>query len=406
VAVNYGTAAEAGLVRAQPGFRFYVRITGPGVNYDNTAVGGPGGGTLSVTGTNLTAAVDRPATGTVGTYIVSWGVVGTVGAADCGGNGTVTGPQGNTNAARTYTVANKPYFVVRGGDALAGPGWRLAGNADAAVCDLPADPQGGIVGWNRGAAGNYAGANGQYAGLAIGRIQDFATGIGLGGIGSQAPAGLSFTNAAGETDPNNGLYGGRLGAADCDNDYFEGVPAGSIQTGDFEITGQTIPDCDGTNDAQCRRTIYIRGNAYISGNITFDGNYASMAAVPSFKLVVMGNIYIAAGVSRLDGAYVAEPATASSGDGVIYTCARAPFAEYSLNDGAMSDACDLPLTVNGAFNARQVWLLRTAGTVSNATVSETFNYIPEVWATEVNNSGDYTDWDAAYESLTNLPPTL
>jgi len=118
---------------------------------------------------------------------------------------------------------------------------------------------------------------------------------------------------------------------------------------------------------------------------------------------VKGNIYIAPGVTQLDGFYIAQASSGSATNGVIYTCASAPFTAAPLNRN-LQNTCSTALTVNGSFNARQVWLLRTAGTLST-TPAEKFNYVPELWLSAPFDNGlGGTSGD--YDSITSLPPVL
>jgi hypothetical protein len=125
--------------------------------------------------------------------------------------------------------------------------------------------------------------------------------------------------------------------------------------------------------------------------------------MPSFKLIVEGNIYVSPAVTRLDGVYRAQPPAATPGKGNFYTCANG-FTPMTLGV-AVSAGCGNQLTVNGAVSARQVWLLRTAGTVSAATAAETFNFVPETWVNAAFGSVMPEDL-AGYDSLSNLPPVL
>jgi len=294
-----------------------------------------------------------------------------------------------------FVVANKPYMAVRGGDISAGARMSVGG----AACNIAPNPNAGIAGWNRGNGGAFGGSGTQYAGLTLGRLQEFATGQG----DAAAPAGLSFANNAdGDVRINDGVYGGRFGSF-CGPDYFMGVPAAQISSSDVTLAGLAVPDCDGTNQAQCRREIYVRGDVYITGNVTFDGTYANGSAIPGFRLVVEGDIYVDPAVTRLDGVYIAQSSSAAATDGRFYSCA-AGFAPTTLSSG-LNALCGNPLTVNGAVSARQVWLLRTAGTVSNAVVAETFNFLPEIWMSSAygqSGSGAIKSYDA----ITSLPPVL
>jgi len=407
--VVYNSSAAATLVRTSPGTKFYLKVSGPGVNYNNASVT-----PITQSGSSLKISVNMGPTGNTGTYIVSWGLTGPYGSANCGGNGTIPGPGGPLNPPATFGVADQPYFDVTGGDVAAGSGMS-AGGVDCAVV---ADTKAGIVSWNRRAAGAYGGAGTKYAALALNHLQDFATGQGSG----FAPSGLAFANTVdGQINTGNGLFGGMFDSLPCVKDYYGTKPASakdiSLLTdtvglvGSFYSSGPTNIVGNSNIKAANRLTIYIDGDAYISGDIKFSGAYAKVADIPSVKIIVRGNIYIAPGVTQLDGMYIAQPTTATSGDGNIYTCATNvgspalhPYQAVPLNGGLYS-ACKTQLTVNGAFIANQVWLLRTAGSISGLS-AETFNFTPEVWLTAPYDSSVSGSSSGKYDAITSLPPVL
>jgi Repeat of unknown function (DUF5648) len=87
--------------------------------------------------------------------------------------------------------------------------------------------------------------------------------------------------------------------------------------------------------------------------------------VPSFVLHASGNIYIDPGVTELDGMYAAEAGNGKPGR--IYTCGVnngggnfTPMAKDNLYDN-----CNKQLVVYGSFQANQVNLMRTFGSLRN-----------------------------------------
>jgi hypothetical protein len=122
-----------------------------------------------------------------------------------------------------------------------------------------------------------------------------------------------------------------------------------------------------------------------------------------FRLIVRGNIYVSRNVTQLDGLYVAQ-------DNGFYTCAN-DTASPPL-DGTLYAACQAKLTVNGAVVARQIFLLRTRGSLSQSSANETgsggqaaevFNYSPALW---VNQPVQSTEPTADYDAIISLPPIL
>jgi|GEM_PF-2406237 len=395
--INYGTPLEAATVRAQPGFRYFITITGPaGYNF-NANVGSTGPGSTNT----ITGAVSRPATGNTGTYVVGWGI-------------TTTSGFGNVNCGSaiplnptppTFDVTNKPYFKVNGGDISAGAGMSTGGLTCAAGGVSP-NSEASIVSWNRGAAGGYGGAGTQYGALALKHLLGFVSGQGS----SYAPSRLSFgnTGAADQVDLSRELYGGQFGSTACTADYF--ANANGTLMGNRTLssilgvpTGSTYTVANGDH-----RTIYVDGAVRIDVNVVFTGIYPNTAAIPSFAVVVKGNIYVDPGIQTLDGFYIAQPSSGGSSDGIIYTCAPLGFGTNAVNvlTSGLQANCSNALTVTGAFVARQVWLLRTAGTVSGSTAAETFNYSPEVWLSTPFGTGLNPPTTDTYDSITSLPPVL
>lgn len=317
-------------------------------------------------------------------------------------------------------IANFPYFSITGGDVAVGAGMTAETPTGGTTCTAE-DNKAGVVSWNQEATGNYAGAGTQYAALALDYLQDFATAQNS----NLAPSGLAFAN----TDPNYvqppDLFGGNFGNfMGCMRDYFKDHPttqtpvhnitqnSGDIgktiyMQGNMKVGSLSIP-----NNSQT--TVYVDGDVYITGSgIKFTDAYASVAAIPSFDLIVKGNIYIAPGVGQIDGLYVAEPNVSGNGtpsDGVTYTCAATPYktsttsptdAQTYLTSNLYTQCRATPLTVNGSLVARQVWLLRASGSLSSNNAAENVNFSPEVWLNAPPEPGTDT-----YDAITSLPPVL
>lgn len=401
--VRYGSLLEAQTVRAQPDFRYFIRITGPGGylhENNNVPASGPDSSTFTFTG----STGELPGTGRTGIFNVGWGIVSSFGSVNCG-----SAIVGNPNPPN-FPVTNKPYFKVNGGDISAGAGISTGG-LNCASGGVSPNSDASIVSWNRGAsadpANNYGGAGTGFGALALNHLLGFASGQGT----SYAPSRLSFgnTGAANQVDVAQELYGGKYGSTACTADYFAGVDPGVILNTDLTLGAQAIPNCTvGVPTSVCRRVIYVNGDVHITGNITFSGVYGSASEVPSFSLVVRGNIYIAPGVTQLDGSYVAQPTNGAATNGIIYTCAPSGFSTTSVNvlTSSLQNNCSTPLTVNGAFVGRQVWLLRTAGTLSGNTAAETFNYVPDLWMSAPYGNGLTPGVVDEYDAITSLPPVL
>jgi len=307
-------------------------------------------------------------------------------------------------------VAAKPYVKVLGGDVSAGNG--ISSGANSTTCTP--NNSGSIVSWNRGSSA-FLGAGTQFAAMALGTIDEFASAQqSVNGAGPNN--GLMFSNTVA-----NGTYGGGFGTAPCIPDYYSKaagtttvgntVNVSTLGTGAYKANGTvTINGGDIVNPGN-RSVLYVDGDAYITSNIRYAGNW-TYDKMPLFELVVKGNIYIAPGVTQLDGAYIAQPDGGAKGS--IYTCATST-GPYNF-DGSLYNTCKTKLTVNGLFSAEQIYLMRTYGTLSQSAAVETatgsfagevFNYNPTMWIAQppagtASGSSKIGDYDA----ITSLPPVL
>ena len=311
-------------------------------------------------------------------------------------------PSGAATACNgTFTVTYLPYLQVYGGDVMAGASPTTAGGTG--MCATNADA--GVFSWNNHTA-DFSGGGAQYAVQALAAIQDFASGQ---DSDAPSPAGLSFANTytpadAGKLAAGQGLFGGYFGGTGADCDFTSDITSAPA-TANTTIGTTTI--AAGTQTVR-----YITGaDVYIDGNIVYagTGGWTKVTDIPYFKLVVVGgNIYINSNVTQLDGLYVAEPD--SSGGGTIYTCASALDTAVTPAAGGYFNTCKHQLVVNGAFVARQVQFLRTAGSLGQAKAGDTiaanhsaevFNYTPELWLPRGAAAAG-----GGYAAITALPPVL
>lgn len=379
----------------------------PTINIGTTAYK-PSGGTMTLTiNSDMSGATWTYGPKTVGAPVDSTGTAG----ASFNNLGPITAP-GDYTATWVYSadgsigivcteqipVVDMPYLTVYGGDTMVGaaattqPGTCYTGSNDA-----------GAYSWNNHGNG-YLGAGSQYAVMALGQIQDFASNLGGNG-GPQDPRKLSFANTvASAINAPGGLYGGKFGGtvATCDlTSDLADVPALTGAAASSQLnSGKTIPK--GASDI-----MYVNGDVHIGGDIKYATGWSKLSDIPLFKLVVKGNIYINANVKQLDGIYAALPDTTGNG-GVIYTCATGAGA-VNPTDSNFYDTCNSQLVINGAFAAKQVQFLRTYGSigraktdsVGNSAAAEQFNYSPEVWLPRGKSNPSLQ-----YDSITGLPPVL
>lgn len=327
-------------------------------------------------------------------------------------------PAGATKGTEVcIAVASKPYLMVFGGDVAAG------GDVETAPDNCATNNDAAIVSWNKGGTAGWAGAGTQHAAYAMGVIKDFSTTQYSPAIASSAemPSGLAFANTT--KNVSSGIFGGNFGTAKCIKDYYGQKPANttampptvsSMTTGAYAATTSSILNGANVNPGQ-KITVYVDGDLYISSNITYAGSW-SYNNIPLFQMVVRGNIFVASGVTRLDGVYIAQPNGSVGGN--VYTCATdstPPFDPPTLAAGAFYSSCTSKLTVNGSLVARNIQFLRTSGTLRQSSNSENsgsnnaaevFNYGPGAWITQpdisTNNEGRVDNYDA----ITSLPPVL
>lgn len=323
-------------------------------------------------------------------------------------------------------IVSKPYFKTYGGDILAGVGFR-----DGASCRT--DPDAVVLGASSRPVRTGAGT--QLALLALGVVYDFGSGVNRDPDDRKH---LTFAN------DDASIYGGNLAGnyetdPPCAPNYYARVSgniSGSSTASPSVTAGQVVVNQynndvnipAGTLEAGGRRTIYVRGNAFITGNIVYRGTnpdatnpnptYASRHDIPVFRLIVQGNIYVAPNVTRLDGIYVAQPGSGGNPqNGRFYTCARrewsgVPGAPYvPTEDQVMNECRTNRLTVYGSVTSEILKLTRSPGTqlqsVSNehytnsaGSPAEVFVMTPEVWLGGGLSAG------SEFDSVTALPPIL
>jgi hypothetical protein len=356
-------------------------------------------------------------------------------------------------------VVSRPYFRTYGADTVAGGGFGsncAVGDAKIAAFTRPLIKQNSID--------KEGGSGSQLAAMALGNISGF-TSASTRSTNPLLPIGLSFANTvnnSGNRDagpdtmqPNTG--GGMLNNGWCAPDYFtktqypEGSPFKNttsnnanplnIMTLDdkkqsqFVIPGQ-VKKLKSSNASNYRKhhAIYVEGDVYIEDNIKYDTTFTgSIDSIPSFALVVKGNIYVDRKVTQLDGLYIAQP-KADGTKGKIYTCADnsgAPITDatvlfnecggniqYVGNDRV---ACNIQsgeprqLTVNGAFVAQRVVLNRAGYTVgcakfqeqaNTSKAAEIFKFSPEMYLSPPFFSPRSTATSGDYQYITTLPPIL
>jgi hypothetical protein len=300
---------------------------------------------------------------------------------------TVTGshvPFTITEQWNPIKITNKPYIKTFGNDVSAGGGFLNASHA----CVAPVSR--GILAWAQSNGGTgWTGSSVEYAAFAIDTIDGVTGGYGYYS-GSQSHSGGSATPyGAYTTFANTGvtLLGGKFDNPNghCIPDYYDSTRLTSVAPTllnsvvsrdvcsdpaivngtQYVTTGSLI--LNGCSNFNKRVTIYVPGDTIVRGNISYAPYSVSMASntTPYLTIVSLGNIYISAGVTNIDGLYIAQPNGATGG--TIHTC---------TNDGALYphatlyDSCKTQLKINGSLIAKYIAMERTFGTVASASSSE------------------------------------
>jgi hypothetical protein len=288
-----------------------------------------------------------------------------------GGASDITGKTNDSSINPSLScvrVENRAFFKVYGSSVAAGGDFSVSSSGQCTG-------DGVLAGWFNNT--NYDGTNSGYSwgsstdlsALALIKITGFAS---AQTSSHRSPTDLTFANSGGSgantVNVTTGSYSPELGGkydpggSRCLSTQDPGTDATKL-SGDQSIDGRTL----GTNDTQSY--FVTGGDVYIKDDIKYDdtANWTK-GHVPSFVLNVKGgNIYIAPGVTQLDGLYTAEPDSGGDG-GTIYTCGSA-YAAMPLSQ--LYDNCYNQLTVHGAFVARHVNLMRTYGSLRDEKPSTT-----------------------------------
>lgn len=336
--------------------------------------------------------------------------------------------------ASVLAAPTKPYFKAFGGDVMTGGWYSAATTCDTSPASNYQDPSysnvgagigadnrnGGILSYAKesGSGNSAGGSSSQFAAFAAGLIEGSdAQQYGFYSDGAQAANptpknALSFANTASGA-PWGGYYEGSVRQSNCIPDYYAKKPTNPTPTplvaplpanpatGAYSASSAvnstfTLTNTNVTIPRGVKVTVYVSGNVFINNNIVYDLN--TVNDVPKFALVVKGNIYIGAGVTQLDGAYIAQPSTNSSttvasDDGDIWTCHDNNTNAVLYSYPAFVTSCSAnKLVVNGALIAKQVNFLRLKGDVAGAStnedtlsnalsssnIAEVINYTPEM----------------------------
>jgi len=342
-------------------------------------------------------------------------------------------------------AGNKSYLKTYGGETWAGgsfPTTAAGPGYTAGQCTTPDNGRIYTYAATENVGGStYRGSSSQFAVAAYLGITDTGNDAGYysasarpySTVNTWPPKGLTFANTGG------GTYGSPSGMAQCMVDFYgrtvnSSIPAQAVIPASFStgmqrvmLSGdQTIGSLTINNNQQV--AIYVDGDVYLSGNITFGGARTTAEQLPYFALIVRGNIYIDNNVTRLDGVYVAQPTqyipdltgVDTVTKGTIYTCVEGSNVLYT--NATIYANCSNQLVVNGSLIAQNVRFLRTFGTLkdgsagelpsfatgSGTQAAEVINYSPEQYLapSPLKNPSDGTGDSSQdnYSSISTLPP--
>lgn len=209
-------------------------------------------------------------------------------------------PAGTPTCAR---VSNKPYVQFYGNDVRSGAGFiKSDGTCDQSTGNIKTFNKVWVdVGW--------IGSGVQFAAFARGAIDGFMT-VSVRNpslVDPLAPVGLSFANNnVGNVHTD---LAGNFGANSCLPDYFSGkptTPPGNTDVYTIPTTATqestyikpsapyttTLGLLGGSYGPGARKALYVDGDVFILGNITYSGTWTKREDIPAIYIIAKGNIYI------------------------------------------------------------------------------------------------------------------
>jgi hypothetical protein len=333
-----------------------------------------------------------------------------------------------TSDERCFTVKNWPYFKVQKTSIEAG--------GDFSATNPTCNSGGTLASWNNNNGGYPHGAAGSgtnFTALARGTNIGVASAVDTT-TPIQSPLGLSFANTGvplNAATANSPVYGGNYGGQNCLTDFT----APSTASADVEEYSANTPVAGRIINAGEDKAVYVTGDVYIENNITFGGStnwsLTGVNKVPSFILKASGNIYVAPGVTQLDGVYLAG--------GTFYSCGLPSYAPVAKDN--LFSSCKNQLTVVGMVIAKKINFMRTYGSLRDGGVgaaatnscsnagtrvpnghlnnpsaglggnaltcaAEVFRFSPEAYLGEDVRTQPQNNGAIKYDAITGLPPIL
>ena len=310
-------------------------------------------------------------------------------------------------------VKNKPFVSFYGNDVFAGGGY---GSTCNAVSRIRAFTNNGV-----------SGSGVQFAASALGEVSGFNSArLRTGAQKPLPPDGLTFANI-GATDGQNGI------GQHCLFDYYShrdddtvaqdkpDAVITSLAKGKWKHSG-SVTIGNGTSPVSIglgnKASLYVDGDVTINSNVEYapDSGWLTLNDIPSFYLIVKGNIYVSPNVTRLDGMYIMQPNTGTP-TGAMFTCAAAtPTHQFTPLD--RYNNCKNRLTINGGLQAVRVYFDRigtyslrdatnsTEAKAGSSTGAEIVNFSPEMYLTSPNIPRESRSGGTDNQNLEVLPPVL
>jgi hypothetical protein len=330
-----------------------------------------------------------------------------------GAGAVITPGPAKPSTPSCVTIANLPYVSFYGNDVSAGAAFKRP-----SAC-IAGDGAGATISTNLNAAN--VGSSVQFAAFALGSINTFVS-ASQRTVAPTTPKGLSFASTTGP-------YGGVFGANPRCLDYYGTPPSPDMATTSVNVSAidgvkSYKPGGAGTGTLTLSAstpitrgkhvTLYVDGNVVISNNLTMESSgWTTTDSIPTFDLIVKGNIYVQNNVNQLDGWYIAQPKNDGT-KGEITTCAKPGGGLYNLASSELYTNCATQLVINGSFTAKKVHFLRTANSLRDGSLreaapgkaAEVFRFSPETYLAKHALPQSAVTGVGSTDYYTTLPPVL
>ena len=306
----------------------------------------------------------------------------------------------STDVVKAYS---KPYLSFYGGDVCTNAGVKAFYDTNGSGSQLATFANDAITGYATAKMRNSVPM--PLKGLA------FANTLTDGG-GMTAPPCIAV-DSPDYNQPDTAVEWGGMPSTAVDRDYYYAGCAGNNNAAQMAASGAiNVPQ-------GARITLYIPCDLVITNNIHYVSSdatvpsYTSLSQVPSFTVIVQGNIYINKAVTELNGTYIAQTRSSGSGGGTIYTCVNGISASPAPWLDLRANCKDNQLKVYGALYAKKIRWWRMFGTMNGYGATRTEEYSATQAAEAVIDSPlrylkqpTNTQSSNYFDSYTSLSPIL